>query len=333
MPRRPPPTGKLGVALLGLGSYSKGQLAPALQLTEHCRLAGIVTGSPEKIPVWQQKYGIPEANTYSYATMGGIADNDEIDVVYIVVPTSLHAKYAVAAAETGKHVWCEKPMAMTVAECDRIIDACNANNVRLCIGYRMQHEPNTRTVMEYAQSKPFGDIESVRAASGYAGSPPKTGWRADPAMGGGALYDMGVYAVNGLRYATGREPTAVVSARRVVPDRVDVTTEFQLRFPDGIRGDGFTSVVDDENRLRVTAERGWYQLSPMQAYNGVTGERSDGVQLDRPIQNQQARQMDDDALAIMQDRPVIAPGEEGRKDIRIIQAILEAERTGKEVKI
>jgi len=107
----------LGVALLGLGSYSLGQLAPALQLTKHCSLAGLITGTPSKLPALQQQYGIPDSHVYTYESMDDIADNDDIDIVYIVVPTALHAKYAVRAAELGKHVWCEKPMAMNTAEC------------------------------------------------------------------------------------------------------------------------------------------------------------------------------------------------------------------------
>ena len=81
---------KIGVALVGLGSYSRGQLAPALQVTEHCYLAGIVTGSPEKIPVWQKQYNIADKNVYNYDNMHEIANNPDIDVVYIVLPTGLH---------------------------------------------------------------------------------------------------------------------------------------------------------------------------------------------------------------------------------------------------
>ena len=120
---------KLGVALVGLGYYSTDLLAPALQLTDYCELRGIVTGSPEKIPVWQKRYGIKDSNVYNYKNMQEIANNDDIDVIYIVLPTGLHAKYAIKAANTGKHVWCEKPMARTAKECQQIIDACHKNNV------------------------------------------------------------------------------------------------------------------------------------------------------------------------------------------------------------
>ena len=121
------PPRKLGIALVGLGGYSTNQLAPALQLTQHCELRGIVTGSPEKIPKWQDKYGIKDANVYSYENMHTLADNPDIDVIYVVTPPSLHKEYSVISANAGKHVWCEKPMAMDEQECQDIIDACNTS--------------------------------------------------------------------------------------------------------------------------------------------------------------------------------------------------------------
>lgn len=135
---------KIGVALMGLGYYSTDLLAPALQLTQHCQLAGIVTGTPEKALRWQQKHNIPDRNIYNYENFDRIADTPDIGVVYVVLPPFLHKEFTVRAAEAGKHVWCEKPMAMTAAECQTMIDACQKNKVKLTIGYRMQHEPNTQ---------------------------------------------------------------------------------------------------------------------------------------------------------------------------------------------
>jgi glucose-fructose oxidoreductase len=324
---------RLGVALLGLGGYAGGQLAPGLQLTEHCYLAGVVTGTPSKIPTWREKYHLKEANCYTYDEMDRIADNPDIDVVYIVTPTGRHAEFAIRAANTGKHVWCEKPMAMDVAECQSIIDACQENGVQLCIGYRMQHEPNTQTVIEYAETKPYGEIQSLRALAGYAGSRTGSTWRYDAELGGGALYDMGVYTINGLRYASGMEPLRVLSAKQDISGEVDVTTEYELEFPGGVRGYGRTSFVESINQLRVDCADGWYELSPMQSYTGVQGRTSDGTLLNKPIEDQQAKQMDDDALAILEGRPVLVPGEDGLRDIRILHAIRESARTGRPVTI
>ncbi len=330
------PKAKLGVALVGLGYYSGSILAPALQLTEHCELKGIVTGSPEKIPDWQKKYGISSRNVYSYENMHQIADNAEIDVIYIVLPTGLHAQYAVKAANTGKHVWCEKPMARTVAECQSIIDACQQNKVKLSIGYRMQHEPNTQTVMEYARTLPYGKMRKVKAEAGYVDGRTDH-WKQNKALGGGAMYDMGVYPLNACRYSTGMEPIAVTArhetTRPEIYTEVDETTIFTLEFPNGVIANGKTSLGMNMNELRVDCEKGWYELSPFQAYNGVQGKTSDGTLLNQQIENQQARQMDDDALAIKKNTEVLVPGEEGLADIRVVEAIYRAAASGERVVI
>lgn len=326
----------LGIALVGLGYYSSDLLAPALQMTEHCHLAGIVSGSANKVPTWQKKYGIKDSNVYTYDDLHQIANNDDIDVIYIVLPTGLHAEYAVRAANTGKHVWCEKPMARTEAECKEIIDACHKNKVKLSIGYRMQHEPNTRKIMEYAKTKPFGAIEKVIAEAGYFDGRTDH-WKQKKAMGGGAMYDMGVYSLNACRYAAGEEPISVTARhstnRPEIYTEVDETTHFTLKFPSGVIANGKTSFGENLNRLHVTCDKGWYELSPMQSYSGVRGKDSSG-NIFRPFQgNQQAQQMDDDARAIIQNEDVMVPGEEGMRDIRIVEAIYRAAALGKEVKL
>ncbi|HKK81339.1 MAG TPA: Gfo/Idh/MocA family oxidoreductase [Prolixibacteraceae bacterium] len=125
---------KPGVALVGLGRYSTGQLAPALQETQYCRLSGIVTGTPSKEDEWMKKYDIPKENVYNYDNFDSIADNDDIDIIYVVLPNSMHAEYSIRAAKAGKHVICEKPMATSVKDAEDMIRACNDNNVKLSYG-------------------------------------------------------------------------------------------------------------------------------------------------------------------------------------------------------
>src|SRR5215217_4172386 len=132
---------RLGVALVGLGYYSTDLLAPALQQTKNCYLAGVVTGTPSKAEAWKKKYNIPEKNIYNYQTFDQIANNPDIDVVYVVLPPSMHKEYVIRAANAGKHVWCEKPMAISAAECQEMVDACKKNKKTLAIGYRLHHEP------------------------------------------------------------------------------------------------------------------------------------------------------------------------------------------------
>ncbi len=329
---------KLGIALVGLGYYSRDLLAPALQLTKHCELRGIVTGTPSKIPTWQKQYKIKDKNVYSYETMHELANNDDIDVVYIVTPTSLHEKHSLIGANAGKHVWCEKPMAMNEQECLSIINGCKKNKVQLTIGYRMQHEINTRTIMSYAKSKSYGDIQHIVAKAGYAGgAPDPNSWKLKRNMGGGALYDMGVYPINAARYGSNLEPTAVFAnttvQRKEIFKEVDETTYLTLEFPGGVQADCVTSVGQNINALRVQGRKGWYALDPMQSYTGVQGRTSSGVILAAAKENQQATQMDDDALAILGHQNILVPGEEGLKDIRIVQAALKSAQTGKTVNL
>ena len=329
------PKKKIGVCLLGLGNYSTTILAPALQQTEHCKLVGIITGSPWKIPVWQKKYNIKDQNIYNYDNMQRISDNPDIDVVYIVVPTGLHAKYAIKAANFGKHVWCEKPMAKTALECLSIIEACKKNNVRLSIGYRMQHEPNTQTIINWAKTKPYGNIKSLRAEIGYNVTEPVRNWRLDAELGGGTMYDLGVYALNAARYSTGEEPLSVSAQQFTTrPDiftETDETTHFTLKFPSGALAYGKTSLGKSMHELYVDCDKGWYTLQPFSMYTGVKGKTSDGKLLNQYINSQQAKQMDDDALAIIDNTPVIVPGEQGLKDIRIVEAIYKSAKENKEI--
>ena len=321
---------KLGVALVGLGNYSTGRLAPGLQKTEHCELRGIVTGSPHKIPEWQQRYGIPDGNVYNYDNMNELANNDDIDIIYVVTPPGLHARDSIAGAEAGKHVWCEKPMAMDEQECQSIIDACNKNRVHLTIGHRMQHEPNTQTIIEYGKTLPFGPIKEIRTGAGYSGGHSTGDWRRNPDLGGGALYDMGVYPINAGRYSTGKEPVSVsgtqYSEREDMYAFVDESTDFEMELEGGIIVHGETSFGNSSNYLEVDCEDGWYKLRPMQTYSGVQGEASDGTEFPPAGGHQQARQMDNDALAIKENKKPIVPGEDGLADIRVVKAIMESSR-------
>ena len=326
---------RLGVALVGLGYYSTDLLAPALQLTKNCYLAGIVTGTPEKAERWKKQHNLPDKNIYNYDNFDRIADNPDIDVVYVVLPPFMHKEFSVRAANAGKHVWCEKPMAMTAAECEAMIKACADNKVKLTIGYRMQHEPNTQEIIGYGRNKTFGKVKLISVAAGYFDGR-SDHWKQNRAMGGGAMFDMGVYSLNAARYVTGEEPVAVLAQEKTtrpeIYSKADETTIFQLEFPSGALANCATSLGMNMNYLQVTAEQGWYKLEPFQSYSGIQGVSSKGA-LDLKIPNQQAKQMDDDALAIINNTTLIVPGEEGRRDIKVVEAIHLSATEGRRVVI
>ncbi len=327
---------RLGVALVGLGYYSTDLLAPALQLTKNCYLSGIVTGTPSKAETWKKEHHLADKNIYDYQNFDSIANNDDIDVVYVVLPPSMHAEFSIRAANAGKHVWCEKPMAVSETECKSMIDACSTNKVKLAIGYRMHHEPNTKRIIQFRKDLTYGKVLKVEAAAGYF-DPRTDHWKQKKKMGGGVMGDMGVYPLNAARYSVGLEPIAVTAhastTRPAIYTEVEETMKFDLEFPGGATASCEASFGKGMNDLNVTCSKGWYKLSPFQAYNGIDGLTSDGVKLNAPIANEQATQMDDDALAIMNNTALIAPGEEGLKDIRVVEAIYRSVKENKRVTI
>ena len=330
---------KLGIALVGLGYYSTDLLAPALQQTTNCYLAGIVTGTPSKAESWKAKYNIPDKNIYNYQTFEQIANNDDIDVIYIVLPPSMHKEYVIRAANIGKHVFCEKPMAITEAECKAMIDACNKNKRKLAIGYRLQHEPNTQAWRKIVKDKSLGKITRVSCAAGYVDNRTNH-WKQNKALGGGVMYDMGVYPVQGVRMGTGMEPIAVVSAKtsttrpEIYKNGLDETAIATLEFPGGIMGDIRTSFGENINFLNITCEKGEIKMAPYSAYAGVKGSSPLGeINFPYNVPFQQAKQMDDDCLSIMNNKPMQVPGEEGLRDIKVVEAIYKSAASGQRVNL
>jgi len=325
---------KLGIALVGLGGYSTGQLGPALQQTKNCYLAGIVTGTPAKEKIWSGQYNIPEGNIYNYENFDRIADNKSIDIVYVVLPISMHKEFTIRAAKAGKQVICEKPMALNVQECREMIDACKNANRMLSIGYRLHFEPFNMEMMRLGQQKVYGKVQSIDCANGYTWGGNYRTWRLDKKMaGGGGLMDMGVYAIQGARYTTGEEPIYVTAKeeklRPELFNEVDETIFFELEFPGGTIAKGISSYNKDLNHLKAKAENGWFELTEAYRYGGMEGATKDGPMKFDPNVNQQALQMDDFAFCVMNSKQTRVPGEEGMRDMKVIEAIYRSISSGK----
>jgi glucose-fructose oxidoreductase len=322
---------KVGIALVGLGNYSTRTLAPALQETKTAYLAGIVTGTPSKEKTWMEKYNIPQKNVYNYENFDTISDNPDIDIIYVVLPNSMHKEYTIRAARAGKHVICEKPMALNADECREMIAACKESGVQLSIGYRMQFEPTTQEVMRLGQEKVFGAVLQISCGAGYREKRPDH-WKAKKAMGGGAMMDMGVYPLQAARYVTGEEPLHVSATTYVTrPDifsEVDEIMLFDLQFPSGCTASLATGFHTGFNYLKVFAENGRFELEPFSSYRGIKGRTSDGP-LDFPVVNQQATQMDEVAECILAGKPMRVPGEEGLKDMIVVDQIYACAAGGK----
>jgi predicted dehydrogenase len=329
------PQRKLGFALCGLGSLATHQIAPALQKTANCRLAGIITGTPAKAVRWQAQYGIAAKNIYNYETMHRIADNPDIDVVYVVTPNGVHLDNALVAAKAGKHVYCEKPMEISVARCRQMIDAVKAAGRVLGVGYRLHFEPHHLECVRIARSQEFGPLKMIDAHFGFQIEPGV--WRLNRALaGGGPLMDVGIYCLQATRYLTGEEPVSVSATLTHGNDPrfsdVEESITWQTKFPSGTLahcGSSYNAVPT--GYFRALAERGWFGLDPAFNYDGIRGARSDGRAIDFPDVDQFAAEMDDFSDSILNGRPTRVPGEEGLRDVKIMMAIYEAARSGKSI--
>ncbi|WP_128546345.1 Gfo/Idh/MocA family protein [Larkinella soli] len=326
---------KLGIALVGLGKYSEGELAPALQETKLCRLAGIVTGTPDKIGKWTHKYDIPEANVYNYKTFDRIADNKDIDIIYVVLPNSMHAEYVIRAAQAGKHVICEKPLANSPADCRRMMDACRKAGVKFSVGYRLHFEPHNREMMRLGQQQAMGPVKKIYAQNGQKEGY-DTPWRFDKELaGGGPLPDVGIYCIQGAIYTKGQVPIAVSAKYHPKTDQkkfkeVEEGMDFTLYFSDGSVAECRTSYNDTYNLLRAETDKGWFELSPAYEYSGLKGKTSQGdMNIDNV--NQQARQMDAFADCILNNKETTVPAEMGLRDVQLVEAIYRAADTGRKI--
>lgn len=320
----PPASRKLGIALVGLGNYATHQLAPAFRETSYCRLAGVVTGTPAKGERWRRKYDLPEGSVYNYDTMDRVAANPEIDILYVVTPPGTHRDLVLRAARAGKHVICEKPMAVSVAQCDEMIAACRQAGRKLSIGYRLQFEPHHIAMEQFARGGSTGAVQKMRGGHGFnvrGGS-----WRVDKKLaGGGPLPDVGIYVIQAACRAAGGAPVAIV-AHEPPKQRPDVFTDVEeamrwtMEFPGGAMAEGFTSYSAGANEFRVETEQGWFELDPAFPYGGIDARTNRG-RVNAPNINQQAAQMDDFARCVLESRDTPVPGEMGRRDIAIIEAI------------
>jgi len=343
---------KLNVTLVGLGRYA-AILADGLQESQYCKLAGVVTGHPEKGEAWKKQYNIPDKNIYNYENFDSIVNNKDIDVIYIVLPNAMHKEYTIRAAKAGKHVICEKPMAISSQECNEMIEACKQAGVQLAIGYRLHYEPYNLEMKRLGQDKVFGEVRYVEAGLGYqtinfegtnAGKDFNINdpleWRLNKRWsGGGALMNLGVYCVQASRYILGENPTSVSAQYGTVHDakrfaQVEETILWQANFPGGAVANCNTSYGYNIDRLYASAANGFFELAPAISYGPFKGASSNG-DMHFPDINQQAAQLDGIGKLILENKalPDHISGKEGLIDLCVIEAIYKAANTGSKVDV
>jgi predicted dehydrogenase len=329
----------LRVAIMGLGNYG-GMVARAMLDCKKAKLAGLISGTPSKIKAWQSKYNIPDKNCYNYGNFDDIKNNPDIDAVYVITPNALHHDEVIRVAKAGKHVICEKPMAVNAKEGQEMVDACKAAGVKLLVGYRMHFEPKTLEIIRMRKTGELGKIMFFQGLSGFSIGDP-TQWRLNKALsGGGSMMDIGIYSVNGSRYMVGENPIWVTAEEtKTNPQKfkegVDETIQFQFGFPGGAVASCLsTYAMNDLDRFFLDGTGGYAELFPATGYGPIEGRTSKGP-LTQPHKTHQTVQMEEMSDIILQGKEPIVPvdGEEGVKDLKIVDAIYEAARTGKKIEL
>lgn len=341
-----PPDQRVGYAIVGLGHLSLEELLPAFGQCKKSKLVALVSGDPQKAATIAKQYGLAEKNIYNYENYDKLSENPDVQVIYIVLPNSMHAEYTIRGAKAGKHILCEKPMANSSKECQDMINACKQANRKLMIAYRIQYEPYNKEVKKMVRSKQLGTVKIIEATNAqHIGDPEQ--WRLKKNLaGGGALPDIGLYCLNTIRYLTGEEPMEVSATQYSTPGdvrfrEVEETMLFQMRFPSGILASCTTSYGHHEGRrYRVFAEKGWVGLDPAFSYTGLQMQRSQAEgkieRKETPVveaKNQFALEIDHMSECVLEDRMPYTPGEEGLQDQRIMEAMYESARTHKPVKL
>ena len=336
------PGKRLGWALVGLGNLSINQIMPAFAKTQQSKLVGFVSGRPEKAKQLAQVYGVDAKNIYTYDTYDSLANNPEIDVIYVVLPNSMHPEYTIRALKAGKHVLCEKPMANTPQECEQMIAAAKAASRKLMIGYRVRYEPFNQMMIKMAQdTSEMGPTRMILADAGFSIGDPAQ-WRLRKAMaGGGSLMDIGIYSLNAARYLSGEEPAEVNAMMHTSPNdprftEVEENINFQLKFPSGILANCTSSYGVNLGRFRVFKPRGSFELDPASSYTGLRMRVFRGGSVEErtlPQRDHFALEMDHFSTSIMNNTEPLTPGEEGLKDLRVMMAIYEAAKSGRSVKL
>jgi len=352
MPAEPklgdPPARRLGIAVVGLGNYALGQILPRLARTEHVRLAALVSGNREKARTVAAAYGLPERSIYGYDTFDRLRDDASVDAVYIILPVALHAEYTVRAARLGKHVLCEKPMAVTSAECRQMIDACRQADRRLMIGYRVHWEPHNVETVRLLRAGEIGTPRQIVAQHATIVDPttPHGEWRFQRALaGGGSLWDIGIYSLNGARWFAGEEPTEVSAVLRRPPGAtvkgktadVELGIDWNARFPSGLVVTAASAYDHEANRIQVLGDSGALELSPATSYRGnELRVRTRGAERTPQLgsaEQQFLGMLDEFATAVRENREPRTPGAMGLRDVHVMERIYEAARAGRPVAV
>jgi glucose-fructose oxidoreductase len=330
---------KVRYAVIGLGHIAQVAVLPAFKHAEkNSELVALFSGDATKRRELGRHYQVPLLS--SYEQYDSILRGEKIDAVYIAEPNSLHCDFAVRAAESGVHVLCEKPLAVTEQQCERMIDACKRNHVKLMTAYRLHFEESNLEAIRIVNSgrigKPrfFNSIFSMQAQSGNI--------RLQKKLGGGPVYDLGVYCINASRYLFQDEPIEVEAITAASNDKrfrqVEEMAGAILRFP----GERIASFVcsfgaADTADYQVVGTKGVLRMKNAYEY---ASQVEMSITIDEKTQKREFAKRDQFGPelvyfsdCILKNKKPEPDGIEGLNDVRVIHAIYQSAKTGKRIKL
>lgn len=323
--------GKVRYAVVGGGWISQAAFMPGVEQTGNSEITALVTGDPEKARALGERYGI---KAWSYAQYAEALASGTFDAVYLALPNGMHREYAVPALEAGKHLLLEKPMATSVEECEAIVAAAKAANLKLMVAYRLHCEPGTLDAIERVRRGEIG--EPLFFSSVFAQHVSTENHRAHQGYWAGPVPDMGTYPINAVRNLFSAEPVSVAAFGARRPDSpfdFDGTVTVVLRFSGGRIGQFTVSYETDAvDEYRVVGTKGDIVMSPGFTFGkGLAGKlTTDGETRDLayPHVDQFSGETAYFSACILEDRTPEPDGEEGLADARILAAVQRALETG-----
>lgn len=330
--------GVVRYAVVGLGHIAQVAVLPAFAHVKNSELVGLISGSEQKLRVLGKRYGVK--NTWSYEDYRECLQNEEIDAVYIALPNDLHHRFAVEAAQAGVHVLCEKPLAVTTRDCEEMIRAAKKNRVKLMTAYRLHFEETNLRAAELIASGKIGEPRYFNSCFSYVLTD-ENNIRVQRKRGGGTLYDIGIYCLNAARYIFRAEPVevfAMSASSGGIFTEVDEMTACVLRFPDD-RLATFTASFggEDVDYYEVVGTKGSLRVEPAFEYVGELswklniGEKE--TERTFAARDQFGAEISYFSDCILKNREPEPSGDEGRIDVRIIEALYESAKKRSPVRL
>lgn len=318
-------TQQIGWGILGCARIARRGLIPGIQASQTGRLAAIASRDPVKAQAWAAEFGIPRA----YGHYDELLADPEIQAVYIPLPNELHKPWTLQAAAAGKHVLCDKPLALSAVDAEEMVAGCRRCGVQLMEGFMWRHHPRTRQVLELIRSNAIGSVRLVRCSFSFSVDP--ADWRLDPARGGGALWDLGCYGVNTCRLIGGGEPQSASAFAHWSPGGVDMSLAATLRFAGDVLGQIDCSFEEPYRcSFEVVGTTGMLQV-PAAYLPGdspqIVLQRGDQVEtIDVPAADQYADMADHFGAALLAGQPLAPPAEDGLNNMRALDRLRAAAR-------